>query len=192
MPPFALSLPHTKREAANWSRGIGPQRKTWIVIHCMQWPERGNSAEWCGRFFAGLEGKAPDASAHYAVDTDSIVECVPAERVAWHAPGANQQGVGIEHAGYARQSRAEWLDPYGRAMLDLSARLTAELCDHFGIPVECLDEDDLRGGLSGITTHEQVSLAFGKSTHMDPGPHFPMGEYLAMVRGHTRSPRRVT
>lgn len=184
---FELSLPHTKREAVNWSRAIGPQRKTWIVIHCMQWPERGNSAEWCGRFFAGLEGPAPKASAHYAVDSDSIVECVPAEYVAWHAPGANQQGIGIEHAGYARQSRAEWLDPYGKCMLDLSARLAAELCAHFGIPTEFLDAADLHLGLSGITTHAEVSRAFGKSTHMDPGPAFPMAEYLAWVRGH-RSP----
>src|SRR5262245_26190342 len=181
---FELQLPHTKRLALNWQRDAGPQRKSLVVIHCMQYPERGNSAEWCGRYFAGLEGPAPQASAHYAVDSDSIVECVPADRIAWHAPGANRQGIGIEHAGWARQSRGEWLDSYGKAMLGLSARLTAALCDHFGIPDEYVDADDLLRGDSGITTHEQVSLAWKKSTHTDPGPHFPMGEYLALVRGH--------
>lgn len=181
---FELSLPHTKRLAQNWQKDVGPQRKTVIVLHCMQYPERGDTAEWCGRFFAGLEGPAPKASAHYAVDNDSIVECVPAERIAWHAPGANKQGIGIEHAGYVRQSRGEWLDSYGHAMLELSARLAAELCAHFGIPAECLDAGDLMLGLSGITTHEQVSLAFGKSTHTDPGPGFPLGEYLSLVRSH--------
>lgn len=192
MQPFKLALPHTRRDATNWSRQIGPQPKSVIVLHAMQWPERGNSAEWCGRFFAGLEGPAPEASAHYAVDTDSIVECVPPDRIAWHAPGCNKQGIGIEHAGFARQTHYEWLDPYGLAMLALSARLSAELCRHFGIPPRFIDREDLRAGHAGITTHAECSLAWGKSSHMDPGPGFPMREYLALVAQHLAPPPAAT
>jgi N-acetyl-anhydromuramyl-L-alanine amidase AmpD len=187
MVPFKLSIPHTKREAVNWSRQLGPQTKSLVVLHAMQWPERGNSAEWCGRFFAGLEGVAPKASAHFAVDADSIVECVAAERIAWHAPGANTHGIGIEHAGYARQTPAEWLDSFGVLMLDLSAKLTAELCRHFGIPPRFVDRTELRESLPGITTHAECSLAWGKSTHSDPGPGFPMREYLDMVHRYHRA-----
>jgi N-acetyl-anhydromuramyl-L-alanine amidase AmpD len=183
--PFVLRLPHLTIPAANWQRNAGPQRKRWIVLHSMEAPEKGDTAESVAQWFGGLRGAAPEASAHYCVDNDSIVECLAAELVAWHAPGANQLGIGIEHAGFAKQTREQWLDAYGRAMLALSAKLTAALCQHFQIPVEYVDADDLRHQLTGITTHQQVSVAFGKSTHSDPGPAFPMRDYLDLVRAET-------
>jgi N-acetylmuramoyl-L-alanine amidase CwlA len=147
----------------------------------MEWPERTDSAEWCARFFAGLEGAAPRASAHACVDVDSIVQCVPWDRVAWHAPGANQYGIGIEHAGYARQTESDWSDVYSAKMLDLSAWLVAELCAKFGIPIDFVDSDGLLASQPGITTHAECSRAWGKSTHTDPGSNFPMGSYLRSV-----------
>ncbi len=175
------ALPY--REAANWTR-CAPVKKRLIVIHCMEYPEKPNSAEWCSRYFAGLEGPAPKASAHACVDSDSIVQCVPWDQVAWHAPGANQYGIGIEHAGYGRQAVAEWQDPYSTAMLDLSAWLVAELCARFRIPVDFLDWQELTvQGQSaiGITTHAEVTRAWKKSDHTDPGKGFPMGDYLRLL-----------
>lgn len=170
-------------EAVNWSRAVPAQPKTLVVIHCMEWPETATSAEWCARFFAGLEGKPPKASAHYAVDGDSIVNCVPPDRIAWHAPGANAQGIGIEHAGYARQSRAQWLDDYSLRMLTLSAQLTAWLCQRFGIPVQFVLAEHLRRGARGITTHAECTKAWPEKggSHMDPGVFFPIGDYVRLV-----------
>lgn len=175
-------------EATNWSRHIGAVQKTLIVIHCMEYPEASTTAEWCAGFFAGKRGAAPQASAHYCVDDDSVICCVPPERIAWHAPGANNNGIGIEHAGYARQTRQQWLDDFGLRMLELSARLTAYLCDRFDIPAQYLVADQVRRGARGITTHAEVSRAFGRSTHMDPGPYFPIGEFLRLVV-HARAGR---
>lgn len=168
-------------EAKNWQRDAGPQPKALIVLHCMEYPEAATTAEWCAGFFAGPG--APNASAHYAVDSDSIVNCVKPELVAWHAPGANRQGIGIEHAGFARQSRLQWLDDYSLAMLHLSAKLTAWLCGtRFQIPVRFVAADQLRRGMPGITTHWEVTKAFpDKGSHTDPGPHFPINDYLAWV-----------
>lgn len=168
-------------EAANWTRATPPPKKKWIVLHCMEWPEKPDSAEWCARYFAGREGPAPQASAHACVDSDSIVQCVPWDQVAWHAPGANSLGVGIEHAGYGRQELADWMDTYSQRMLDLSAWLVAELCTHFRIPVDFVDANELLTGAPGITTHAEVTKAFKKSTHMDPGKGFPIGDYLRKV-----------
>ena len=150
-----------------------------IVIHDMEYPETPESAEWCAQFFAG--SNAPQASAHFSVDSDSIVQSVPEEHVAWHAPGANHDGIGVEHAGYVKQSRSDWLDPYSHAELTLSAKLVARLCNAYGIPVVWLEHEDVRAGLRGITGHAQVSRAFGKSTHWDPGPGFPADQYVQMV-----------
>lgn len=180
MDRFKLSLPHRLIDAANWSRSVGAQTKRLIVLHSMEAPEKGDSAENVARYFALPSTKA---SAHFCIDNDSIVQCVPADRVAWHAPGANAYGIGLEHAGYARQSAAEWRDTYSVAMLDLSARLCAELVHHFGIPVEFINADRLRAHAPGITTHHEVTRAWpDKGTHTDPGPHFPLAEYLANVR----------
>ena len=150
-----------------------------IVIHDMEYPETPSGAEWCAGFFGGTN--APRASAHYAIDVDTIVQCVRDDDVAWHAPGANNNGIGIEHAGYAKQSRNEWLDDYSRAELALSARLVAKLCGRYGIPLQWLDASALKKrGARGITGHSDVSKAFG-GTHWDPGPNFPIDFYMALV-----------
>lgn len=184
---FATRLPHAIVLATNWSRDVGPQRKNLIVLHAMECAEKGDSAESVGQYFQ--RQKTTDAvrsSAHFGVDSNSIVQYVPAERIAWHAPGVNARAIGVEHAGFVRQSAAQWLDEYGKSMLALSAQLVAELCEHFQIPCEFVDAEDLRAGLTGITTHAQVTLAYpDKGSHTDPGPEFPLRWYLDQVRKHT-------
>jgi N-acetylmuramoyl-L-alanine amidase len=187
---FRSRLPLTVREAINWNRKAGPQRKTLIVLHCMQWPSKLDTAEWCGRFFAGLEGPAPVASANFCVDGDSVVQSVPAEMWAYHAPGGNPQGIGVEHPGFVSWTREQWLAPKSEAALRMGARLVAELCEHFQIPCEFLDADDVRAKLAGITTHEHVAIAYPERNphpHKDPGRGFPLREYLDWVRSYTSS-----
>lgn len=172
-------------EAANWSRQVGPQDKGLIVVHCMQAAELMKTAENVAAWFAGKsrnkEGKfvpAPKASAHYCVDADSVVCCVPSDRIAWHAPGANKEGIGIELAGYARQSRRDWLDDYGMLMLVRAGSLIAALSQKHDIPLLSLGEQGVAAGLHGIATHAIISKVFQKSTHTDPGPSFPMDRLL--------------
>ena len=151
-----------------------------IVIHTMEMDEKGETAENCASWFRNPIAKS---SAHYCVDVDSIVQCVRDQDVAWHAPGANHNGIGIEHAGRARQTGREWRDAYSAAMVDRSAGLAAELCRRYAIPVTWLYAADLKAGKRGITTHKAVSEAFRRSDHWDPGNGFPVEGYLALVRG---------
>lgn len=151
-----------------------------IVIHDMEYPERPNGAEWCAAYFAGKN--APKASAHYYVDNNSVVQGVRDKDVAWAAPGANHDGIQIEHAGYAAQSRAEWLDAYSKAELKRSAKLVAQLCHKYEIPIRRLRPIDLRNGKRGICGHRDVNAAFHESDHSDPGPNFPWLVYLGWVR----------
>lgn len=166
-------------QARNFTRA-GRTKVTLIVLHTMEAAEASTTAKRVADWFAGAS--APRASAHYCVDDVSIIQCVKDEDVAWHAPGANRVGLGIEHAGYARQTPAEWGDPFSVRMLELSARLTASLCAKWGIPVEFCKAEQLRQGSAGITTHYEVSQAFKESDHWDPGPNFPMAQYLDLVR----------
>jgi hypothetical protein len=178
--PFdSTAIPYL--EAVNWSRHLGPQPKDLIVLHSIEAPEASTLAENTAAWFAGLRGPAPQTSAHYCVDDDSVLCCVPPACIAWHAPGANKNGIGIEHAGYARQSAAQWMDDFSVRMLRRSAELTAYLCDRFFIPVVALGPVELLRGERGITTHDAVSKAFKRSTHTDPGVGFPMKQYLQWV-----------
>jgi peptidoglycan hydrolase-like protein with peptidoglycan-binding domain len=169
----------------------------WIVTHSMEAAKKPSTAEAAAKWAAGLSGPAPMASWNWGFDCDSAVISVPEDMIAYHAKKANKFGVGYEHAGYARQTREEWLDDYSEAMLYLSARTAATVT----IPRWNLPEDNFvdaaglkraysefidRGlpvpnELRGFTTHLEVTKGLG-GTHTDPGPGFPWDVYLDWVR----------
>lgn len=155
----------------------------WVVIHSAEGLEKSDKAENMALWFAGkAKEPAPRTSAHYAVDCDSIVQMVRDVDVAWHAPGANRFGIGIEHAGKAKQTDLEWFDEFSKPMLELSVVLTAKLCARWIIPPVFVDAAGLLQNKHGITTHAEVTKAFKKSTHTDPGKNFPLAWYVDEVR----------
>jgi N-acetyl-anhydromuramyl-L-alanine amidase AmpD len=161
-----------------------------IVIHDMEYPERPTGAEWCAEYFAGPN--APAASAHFCVDNDSVVQCVHESDGAWHTPGRlpdklgveiNRSSIGIEHAGYAKQTAEEWADEYSQAMLKQSAALVADICLRHDIPPVLLTAQDLKlEGIRGICGHDDCTKATGVGSHWDPGPHFPWAWFMVLVR----------
>jgi hypothetical protein len=165
---------------ASHYKPVGGRTVDLVVIHTMEAPEKGTTAESVARYFQTTDR---DVSSHYCIDNDSIVQCVREEDVAWCAPGANHNGIHLEHAGHAKQTATEWQDAYTQAMLERSARLTADLCTRYRIPVTWLHPTDLLAGKRGITSHNNVSKAFKRSTHWDPGKGFPIEPYLSLVRG---------
>lgn len=191
-PVFPETIPYV--ECRCWARDVKRDAVDLIVLHCMQAPESASTAENCARWLASLPPSEKPRSCHYFVDCDSIVQGVHDERVAWHAPGANATGIGIEHAGFARQSRAEWLDEFGSRMLSLSAELSARLCKKWHIPPIFVGADDLQKKRPGITTHAEVTRAFPEKSHghTDPGPYFPIGWYIGRVDAALRFKETVT
>ncbi|HEX9944258.1 MAG TPA: N-acetylmuramoyl-L-alanine amidase [Thermoanaerobaculia bacterium] len=158
-----------------------------IVIHSMEAPEKGNTAENVARFFQNprdADGKPIQVSAHLCVDNDSIVQCVFDNDIAFAAPGVNHDGIQIELAGFARQTKAEWLDPFGILMLDRAANAAAQYCLKYNLPVQHLTNDELKTGQKGIIGHVQASQVFKKSSHTDPGKGFPWDHFLERVAFH--------
>ena len=169
-----------------YSNGNDPKL---IVIHDMEYPENNQGASWCADFFAGPN--APSASAHYAVSATEIVQMVKNTDGAWHTPGMlggkeiNRFSIGVEHAGYAKQTRDEWLDDYSMQELELSAGLVALLCHEHSIPPVKLSVDDLKAGnMHGICGHADCTKASGSGSHWDPGPNFPWDWYMGRVKAH--------
>ncbi|MST50564.1 N-acetylmuramoyl-L-alanine amidase [Mobiluncus porci] len=164
-----------------WSpnRTNAATHKRLVVIHTMESPEGVRTAEDVARYFQNPRIRA---SAHYCVDADSVSQCVPERQVAWAAPGCNHDGIQIELAGRAGQTPAQWQDAFSRAELDLTARLVAEICDRWNIPIRHLSNGQLGAGWAGIIGHNQASDVYRKSDHWDPGPNFPWDEFIQKIQ----------
>lgn len=182
MPKFVQARNYTK---------VASRTIAIIVIHTMEAAEKPDTAEAVANWFAGPT--APRASAHYCIDSNSIVQCVRDHDVAWHAPGANHNGLGFEHAGRAAQRASDWSDGYSTAELLRSAELAADKCMKYGIPIRRLTPAEIRAGKKGFAGHIDVTHAFpDRGSHTDPGPNFPWPRYLRYVRafkaGRTPAP----
>jgi len=173
----------------------------WVAIHSAECSETKSAAEALQSYAAHMPPDRP-ASWHYAVDVDSTTQSVREKDTAWHAPPLNPYSIGIEQAGRAKQVESEWNDPYSLAMIEGQlVPLVARICARHRILPRLVSDDLLREGLdqaakagtdvaardmvrklySGIVTHAQVSRVFKKSTHTDPGTHFPLEEVVRQV-----------
>ena len=171
------------------ARIFTPGRKTpvrVVVLHTMEAAEKRGTALAVANWFAGRN--APQASAHYCVDSAEVIQCVDESDTAWAAPGANADGIQIEMAGYSGQGASGWEDEYSQEMLRRVADLVRDICIRRELPMERVDSHGLLEGAKGITSHHAVSLAYKRSTHTDPGPDFPWDKFLAMVRGEAEEP----
>ena len=152
----------------------------------MEAPEKGKTAESCAWFFQNAN---PTGSTHLCIDDNSIVQSVPFDHEAAGARGrlyrgktVNDWAVHFEHAGYARQTPAEWADQYSQSNAVLVRDRRGERVQRLRHPGGRVDAVGLRSGAKGITTHAAVSAAFKVSGgHTDPGPGVPMARYVSAV-----------
>jgi len=155
-----------------------------IVIHTTEAPKTDHTAHDVATNWTALP--TTQVSAHYIVDSDHVVQTVQEKDIAFHARGGNVNAIsiGVEHAGSAGQSAAQWDDAFNSAMLARSASLVASLCERYAIPVVWLAPADVRAGKRGITGHAEVTQAFAvPNGHGDPGAAFPRARYIALVKG---------
>ncbi len=153
-----------------------------VVIHSAEGADSfgsDNTAEGVAYFFA-LE--STQASTQLAVDRDSCVRMLPDLVIPWGARGANSDGLHIEICGRAGWARSTWLSKANRPMLDRAAAKVAKWCWLYDIPRRWLSNGDLLRDGRGLTTHNDVNVAFKRGTHWDPGPNFPRDWFLERVR----------
>jgi N-acetyl-anhydromuramyl-L-alanine amidase AmpD len=153
-----------------------------IVIHTTEGSAHAGSAE---------DGAAYDArrtdgtSAHYFVDSDSVVQCVrTADQAHTARAQGNRRGIQYELCGRAGWSEAQWANAYGQAMLRRAAKQAARDARKWGIPVRHLTLAQIKAGDKGFCSHWDITRAFPADggTHTDPGPNFPWGQFLDMIR----------
>lgn len=178
-------IPFIQAKNCNILYPVMDKRIDIIVIHTMENDEKPTAAENVALWFAGLtKYEAPKSSANYCIDNDSIIQCVRDTDIAWHCPGINHNGIGIEHAGRAGQTDAQWRDEASQAILRNSAHLSAKLVKKHNIPIQKLSPDELKLKVRGFCGHIDGTIAFPgpNRTHYDPGKFFPWGQYLDLVQ----------
>lgn len=153
-----------------------------VVIHATVSPCKPGGARDIAAYF-----RSPSAggSAHYVVDPGEDVQACYDSAIAWHAP-PNNNSLGVELCDPMTGPGARWSDKSHRAMLEIAAKLVAQLCLAYDVPIRRIDVADLKAGRHGICGHADVSDAWHQSDHWDPGDAFPWEQFMALVRRAAR------
>lgn len=169
-------------QAAGYTKGRADGPPLWIVVHDMEAHETSDRAEATAQYFANpSDGRS--VSSHYCADVNSVVQCVRLADVAWtvgNRPG-NYRGINWELAGFASQTRDQWLDPFGLGMFAQIVPIMRKDAAKYSIPLTRRTVAELKQFKPGITSHNDLRLAFGGTTHTDPGPNFPWDYFLALL-----------
>ena len=181
-PPSPPVIDGTPRNHSG--QGNKPIRR--VVVHSAVMPCQPGRARQLGQMnSSGSTG----GSWHYSVDPDATFQCSYDSYVCWHAP-PNSHSIGIEMADWPSKTPGRWLKSNQGKMLDRTARLVAQLCLAYDLPLVWLSVADLRAGKKGITVHANVSKAFRQSSHWDPGA-FPRYRFMRLVRKHAAQLRKA-
>lgn len=172
--------PGITQQAYHMSAGANEPPMHRVVIHTAECDCVPGAAAGIGRYFAT---SGSGGSAHYGEDPAAEGHYVHENRIAWHAP-PNQYSAGVEIAGRASFTAAQWQAANVQAALHRAAARTADLVHRYGLPVVWLSAADLLAGKRGITGHVCVSRAWRQSTHTDPGPNFPIRQFLQLVEAY--------
>lgn len=174
------SPPYLGPPAKHSGQGNKPINR--IVLHGTVSPAVKGDARNIAAYF---RSSSAGGSAHYIVDPGEVVQSAYDDVIAWHAP-PNGHSIGVEFCDPVGGPNGalpvtRWDDAAHRAELKLGARLVAELCLAYNVPPVMLTPAQLRAGKRGLCEHDDVSDAWGQSSHWDLG-HFPRRRFARMVR----------
>lgn len=144
-----------------------------IVVHAT---ESTGSASSVAAYF---QSPASGGSAQVVCGDDGVYCCLDDLTIPWGAPPLNTNGLHVEQVGMAEWSQAEWLSH--PKTIDACADVVAGWCKSYRIPTVWLTAADLQAGKRGVTSHANVSAAFHKTDHTDPGAGYPVSTLLSLV-----------
>ncbi len=158
-----LGYPGAKWSAAHSSNyspaSRGASQIDFIVIHTTQGSYAG-TISW-------FKNPSANVSSHYVVRSSDgeVTQMVDDSDIAWHDACFNTNTIGIEHEGYVDAPK-KW---YTQNLYQGSAKLSAWLCDKYGIP---RDRKHILG-------HGEAPDC---STHTDPGSGWNWSLYMDLVK----------
>lgn len=167
-------------------------RNRLLVVHTSEGGEGLASAESLGAFMTlpgdridPTDGSRFGASYQYVTDTDRVLPATPDNVVAYAAAGGNNDGIHVCIPGRAAQTRAQWLDSVSRAYIRQAAAVLVDKAMEHSIPLERLTVAQIVAGQDGYCGHVDVSNAYHRSDHTDPGAQFPWDVLAADIAALT-------
>jgi N-acetyl-anhydromuramyl-L-alanine amidase AmpD len=121
-------------------------------------------------------------SAHFYVDATTVIQSLDTDARAGHAGSStgNENSIAVEITGMNGNSRQWWLD---NVAWDRLADVLSVLCRHYGVAPRraTVAEMGANPRVRAFYGHDDMRLAWGGTTHTDPGPNFPWDHLLATV-----------
>lgn len=125
-------------------------------------------------------------SAHFYVDGDSVTQALDTDRKAGHAGSAygNNNAIAIEVTGLNSWTRQQWLD---RVAWDRIAYVIAYIVrrdpDFAGWQNRRATVAEMQANprVKANYGHNDMRLAWGSTTHTDPGPNFPWDRLISAI-----------
>ena len=156
----------------------GGRKKLDIAFHCIHAAEGSSAASVASYLHKPISSNIP-GSVHRCIDDKECVRTLPDLITPWAAPPINLAGIHDELSAFSRWSLRQWYKHL--PMLRIEAQKIARDCFEYDIPLRWLSARKLkvigpnpnhRNG--GVTDHVQVTKAFDKSDHTDPGEGFEL------------------
>jgi len=170
---------------AKWNGGKRPGPPTFGVLHDAETPLEAGYAKAIANMFATTTAQK---SATYMVDPVDTVQLLDESLIAWHVGNANPRSIGVEQAGYAAFTLAQWSTPAAFLQEARVAQLMREIQGRHGIGLYWMTDQQLRDAhagriVGGWATHDQCTRVIGGSTHTDPAPNYPLARLMAAANG---------
>lgn len=153
---------------------FGPWPKRYVV-----WHYTFNTASPQGEASYAMR-RTDGVGMHFAVNPTDIVQCLATDMSTGHVGSrtGNRHGISVEQVGGPWSTVDYW-----RKVIDKAAPTIAAVCRKWAIPPAWLSIEQLRDGTSkGFCTHDDARLAWGGTTHTDPGPLWPRDYASRVVR----------
>lgn len=134
-----------------------------------------------------FDNASSQASSHIGIDGDGNAELwVPSEEKAWTILELNDRTVNIEFVGRAAQPRKDWEE----AQIKHGARWAAYWAIKYNFPIQRGVVKNVHGypviTRKGVITHKQLTDA-GFGSHTDPGPAFPIAEFIKAAQWYRKN-----
>lgn len=126
-------------------------------------------------------------SSHFYSDKDSVIQSIDTDYRVGHAGSyeGNEHAIAFEITGANGWSRTQWLNNVAWAKL---AYVIAYMLKHdpdlanFQIRRASVSEMKANPKIKAFYGHNDMRLAWGDTTHTDPGPNFPWDKLIAEVK----------
>jgi hypothetical protein len=133
----------------------------------------------CPSLLAFFSRSDAQGSSHAGVCDKCLTEFLPYDRASWTLRSGNAISDNLEMCGFARWTRAEWLQHM--TLLDLTAQWLAARSKARGIPLVKLTPAEVKAGRSGVIGHVDWTVGMSDGTHTDPGTSFPWDLVLTLA-----------